>query len=123
MMIKYQDFKEYPVRSKIEMNEELGQIDADLKGLFVESKIEKMNQLLQEQPDNTVKELCDYNWNIIKKYYDTERFDLLFQHFTFVAYTCFMVEYSYKRGLILDEVFQIMMMVYNDIYELKRSQH
>lgn len=105
------------------MNEELGQIDADLKGLFVESKIEKMNQLLQEQPDNTVKELCDYNWNIIKKYYDTERFDLLFQHFTFVAYTCFIAEYSYKRGLILDEVFQIMMMVYNDIYELKRSQH
>jgi hypothetical protein len=104
------------------MNEELGQLDADLKGLFVENKIDEMSELLKEQPDSVVKELSDYNWNVIKKYYDTEKFDLLFRHFKFVAYTCFIVEYSHRLGLISEEAFGIMMMVYNDIYELKRQQ-
>ncbi|MHB8128182.1 MAG: hypothetical protein ACYDEX_04215 [Mobilitalea sp.] len=104
------------------MNEELGQIDADLKGLFVESKIDEMMELLNDQPDNIVKEITDYNWNVIKKYFDTENFDLLFRYLKFVAYTCFMVEYTHKLGLIGDDVFGIMMMIYNDIYELKRQQ-
>jgi hypothetical protein len=69
-----------------------------------------------------VKELSDYNWNVIKKYYDTEKFELLFRHFKFVAYTCFIVEYAHQAGLISDEAFNIMMMIYNDIYELKRKQ-
>lgn len=104
------------------MNEELVQLDADLKGLFTENKIDEAIELLKEQPDHTVKEMSDYYWNIIKKYYDTERFDLLFGHFKFVAYTCFIVEYAHQVGLISDEAFGIMMMIYNDIYELKRNQ-
>jgi hypothetical protein len=104
------------------MNDELAQIDADLKGLFVENKYEEMNELLQEQPEPTVKELSGYNWNVIKKYYDTERFDLLFTHFKYVAYTCYLVEYAHQISLISDEAFHIMTMVYNDIYELKRQQ-
>jgi predicted P-loop ATPase len=104
------------------MNEELGQLDADLKGLFVENKFDEMKEMLKEQPDSSVKELSDYNWNVIKKYYDTERFDLLFKHFKFVAFTCFMVEYAHKLSLISDEAFGIMMMIYNDIYELKKQQ-
>lgn len=104
------------------MREELGQLDADLKGLFVENKIDEMRALLKEQPDQDVKEISEYNWNIIKKYYDTERFDLLFQHFKFVAYTCFVVEYAHRIGVISNEAFGIMMMVYNDILELKRRQ-
>ncbi len=104
------------------MNDELAQVDADLKGLFTENKYDEMNEVLQDQPDAAVKELSDYNWNIVKKYYETERFDLLFGHFKFVAYTCYIVEYAHKVFLISDEVFNIMMMVYNDIYELKRQQ-
>jgi hypothetical protein len=104
------------------MNDELGQLDADLKGLFVENKIDEMNELLKEQSDAKIKELSDYSWNIIKKYYDTEKFDLLFQHFKFVAYTCYIVEYSHQIGLISDEAFSIIMMIYNDIYEMKRQQ-
>jgi hypothetical protein len=104
------------------MNEELGQIDADLKGLFVETNIDEMLELLKEQPDSIVKEISDYNWNIIKKYYDTENFELLLRHLKFVAYTCFIVEYSHQLGLISDEAFSIMMMIYNDIYELKKQQ-
>lgn len=103
------------------MNEELGQLDAELKGLFVENKLDEMMELLKKQSDNDIIELSDYSWNIIKKYYDTEKFELLFGHFKFVAYTCFIVEYAHQLKLISDEAFSIMMMVYNDIYELKRQ--
>ncbi|MDD3174483.1 MAG: hypothetical protein PHF63_12635, partial [Herbinix sp.] len=105
----------------LRMNEELGQVDADLKGLFVDKNYDEMIDLLKEQPDTAVKEINDYNWNIIKKYYETEKFDLLLSHFTFVAYTCFIVEYTHQIGLISDNAFNIMMAVYNDIYELKKQ--
>jgi len=103
------------------MNDELNQFDADLKGLFVETKMDEMRDILKDQPDETVKELTDYNWNIIKKYYDKENFELIFRHFKFVAYTCFLVEYAHSRELISDEAFQIMMLIYNDIYVLKKE--
>jgi hypothetical protein len=103
------------------MNDELSQFDADLKGLFVEEKIDEMREMLTDRSDEAVKELCDHNWNIIKNYYEKESFGLLFKHFKFVAYSCFIVEYSHQRGVIGDDVFGIMMQVYNDIYELKRQ--
>lgn len=103
------------------MNEDLAQLDAELKGLFVEVKLDDMKEMLDQQPEASIKELSDYNWNIIKKYYDTENFELLFKHFKFVAYTCFIVEYARQKGLISEEAFGIMMMIYNDIYELKRQ--
>lgn len=105
------------------MNEELAQLDADLKGLFSENKIEEMNTLLGEQEEATIKELMDSYWNAIKKYYDTERFDLLFQHFRFVAFSCYIIEYAHQISLVSEEAFQIMMMIFNDIYELKKKQN
>ncbi len=104
------------------MKEELGQLDLELKGLFMENKIDDMLEVLQDKSDSDVKEISDINWNVVKKYYETERFDLLFLHFKFVAYTCFIVEYAHQKGIISDEAFGIMMMVYNDIYEMKRQQ-
>lgn len=105
------------------MIEELGQLDLELKGLFVESKQDELMELLNRQPENVIKEICDYNWNMVRNYYDTERFDLLFQHLKFVAFTCFIVEYAHQIGIIGDDAFGIMMMIYNDIYELKRQQN
>jgi len=103
------------------MNDELNQLDADMKGLFVEEKIEEIRDELKEQPDSTIKELSVYNWNIIKKHYDNENFELLFRHFKFVAYACFIVEYAHQRGLVGDDAFGIMILIYNDIYELKKQ--
>lgn len=104
------------------MKEELGQLDLELKGLFIESKLDELMALMNQQPEDTVKELSDYNWNVVKKYYDTERFDLLLQHLKFVAYSCFVVEYAHQIGVISEDAFRIMMMIYNDIYELKKQQ-
>ena len=104
------------------MNEVLGQLDADLKGFFVENQLKDMNELLQEQPDAVIRELSEYNWKVIKKYYDDERFNLLFQHFKFVAYTCYIVEYAHKLSFVNEEEFECRMKVYHDIYELKRQQ-
>jgi hypothetical protein len=104
------------------MNDELANLDADLKELFVEDKIDDMIDLLQKNDTNTVKELAEYNWSIIKKYYEMENFELLFAHFRFVAYTCFLVEYGHQAGIISEEAFTIMMQVYNDIYEIKRNR-
>jgi len=104
------------------MTEEIGQLDLELKGLFIESKLDELVELMNQQPEQIVKEISDYNWNIVKKYYDTERFDLLLQHLKFVAYTCFVVEYAHRIKLISDDAFSIMMMIYNDIYELKKQQ-
>lgn len=104
------------------MNEELANFDADLKELFVEDKIDEMIGLLQNSNAATVKELAEHNWSIIKKYYELENYELLFTHFRFVAYTCFLVEYGHQAGMISEEAFHIMMQIYNDIYELKRSR-
>lgn len=104
------------------MNEELGGLDLYLKELFINSKFDEMKDILKDKPNEQVRELSDYNWNIIKKYYDMENFDVLFQHYKFVAYSCFLVEYSNRRGLIDNDVFTIMLSVYNDIYEANQRQ-
>lgn len=103
------------------LDEEMNYLDTELKGLFIDKKFEEMKEYLKERSDETVKELTDYNWGIIKKYYDAENFQLLYQHYKFVAYTCFLVEYTHKRTLISNEAFGIMMQIYNDIYESNKQ--
>lgn len=119
MKRRINDRKSMEVRG---MNEEINNINTDLKNLFVESKLQEIVDILKEQSDEVVKELSDHNWGIVKKYYDTENFSLLFRYMKFVAYSCFLVEYAYKRNLIREEAFSIMISIYNDIYELIREQ-
>ncbi|HKL80370.1 MAG TPA: hypothetical protein VJ888_08045 [Mobilitalea sp.] len=104
------------------LSDELNDLDTDLKELFVGEKYDEIMDLLVEISDSSVKELSDHNWTIIKKYYDTEKFTLLMQHIKYVAYTCFLVEYAHKRGIIGEDVFGIMMLIYNDINELNKQQ-
>lgn len=103
------------------MKEELGQLDADLKGLFVEEKLEEMIEMLGEQPISVVSEISEHNWNITKKYYDNQQYELLMKHLKFVAYTCFIVEYAHQAGVIKQEEFDSRMATYNEIYELVRQ--
>lgn len=103
------------------MNEELSQLDADLKGLLVEEKLDEMIELLGTQPESSVKEISEYNWSIIKKYYDTENYELLLKHMKFVAYTCFIVEYAHQTGLVDEKEFGNRMTIFNDIYEVIRQ--
>jgi hypothetical protein len=103
------------------MNEELAQLDADLKGLFSENKIEEMNGLLQEQTDSVIIELTEFYCNVIRKYYETERFDLLFMHIRFVAFSCYIVEYAKQAELISEETYQGMMKIYQDVYDRKQQ--
>jgi hypothetical protein len=99
------------------LNEELSYLDAELKGLFVETKYDDMRDILKDRTDEDVKEIHSHNWGIIRKYYDAENFDLLLKYMKFVAFSCFMMEYAYGRGLIGADVFGIMMSIYNDINE------
>jgi len=103
-------------------NEKLSELDAELKGLFIETKLDEMKILLQEQNNETVKDLFEYTWNIIQKYYDTENYELLFRYLSFVAYSCFLVEYAYQLGLIDDKRYSDIMLIYNEIYEKKKQQ-
>lgn len=103
------------------MNEILSKLDMDLKDLFTKGKYDEMNELLISKDDNIIIALSDYSWNIIKKYYEAENFQLLFAHMNFVAYTCYIVEYTHNRGLLSDEVFGESMSVYNAIYELRNK--
>lgn len=104
------------------MNEELGYLDAELKGMFVEEKYDEMKTMLKDRTVDEVKEISSHNWGIIKKYYDNENFDLLVKHIKFVAFSCFMIEYVHDRGLIADDAFGIMMSIYTDIQELLKQQ-
>lgn len=103
------------------MKEELGQLDMELKELFVEEKLEEMMEILGKQPEDTISEMTEYNWNIIKKYHEAKNFELLLKHLKFVAYTCFMVEYAHQVGLVKEEEFSAIMSVYNEIYEAVRQ--
>lgn len=103
------------------MKEEYLQLDADLKGLFSENKLDELNELLHEQPGDVVNELSTHYWDIINKYFETERFDLLFGHLRFVAFTCYIIEYAYQAGLISENDFVARMQIYQTIYELKQQ--
>lgn len=103
------------------MKDEIAALDLELKELFLDGSFDEMKVLLQKQPDSTVKEISDHNWGIIKKNYDMERFDLIFQHLKFAAFSSFMVEYAHSRQVISTDAFGIMMSIFNDIYEAKRK--
>jgi len=104
------------------LKEDLAQLDAELKGLFMDQKIDEMQELLGCQQEKDIHELNEYNCGIINKYYAAQRFDLLFQHLKFVAYTSFIFEYSYQTGLCSEDSYQEMMAIYEDIYEKIREQ-
>lgn len=100
------------------MTEEINNLNTDLKELFTENKFEELLDNLNDTSNDIVLEITYHNFDIIKKYYDTEKFNLIFQYIRFVAFTSFVCEYSYKRELITTEEFDKMMVIFNGIYDM-----
>ena len=98
------------------MTEEINNLNTDLKELFVNNQLEEAARILNETEDSIVVEITLYNYEVIKKYYDSQKFSILIQHIKFTAFSCYLCEYSANRQLIGGEDFEGMSQVFNDIY-------
>lgn len=82
------------------MQEELMNKNTDLKELFVQQKYEEMIEFLDGLTNEEKIELAYFNMEVIEKYYNTQKYDLIKQYLTFVAYCSFIFEYTAKSGLL-----------------------
>lgn len=98
------------------MTEELNNLNTDLKELFMNQKFEEIVDQLNDQSEANIHELTYANYDVIKKYCELEKYDLIFTHIKFVAYTCFCCEYAFQRGVIDATTFDDMMKLFNGIY-------
>lgn len=105
------------------MTEEINNLNTDLKELFVNNQIEEATRLLDETADEIVREITLYNYDIIKKYYDTQKFNLLIQYIKFTAFSCYLCEYAVKHQLIDSKDFEGMSFVFNDIYNHMKQEN
>ena len=103
------------------MTEEINNLNTDMKELFVNNQLEELTEQLNQTDDETVLEITMYNYEIIKKYFDTEKYQVLIQHIKFVAFSCFLCEYSAKRNLIDALRFEGMTEIFNSIYQLLKQ--
>ncbi len=104
------------------MTEQLQTLDLELKELFIKQEYEQMIELLNNTADNDVVEMTVQNWDIVKKYSDQGRTDLLRQHLTFVAYASFITEYSGKRSLFEDAVYQEKFSLFEEVFEKLQAE-
>lgn len=98
------------------MDEEILNLNTDLKEMFVEQKYDELEAALNAVDKININEIILYNWNIINKYYDEGNFNILIQYIKFVAYNCYLTEMAYKESYIDENVYGEMMEVYDDIY-------
>ena len=105
------------------LTEEINNLNTDLKELFVDSKFDRMKDILDKIADGTIIEITQYNFGIIKKYYEAQRYNILAQFIKFVAYSSFLCEYSVKRQLISKEEYEEMFKIFTEIYlKIKEEQ-
>lgn len=105
------------------MTEEINNLNTDLKELFVDSKFDKMQEILDKIDNSIIIEITQYNFDIIRKYYEGQRYNILAQFIKFVAYSSFLCEYSAKNKLIDREEYERMLEVFNDIYIMIKKEH
>lgn len=98
------------------MNEELQNRDMDLRELFVAQKYEAIIEILNSMEDEDVNEITITNWNVVKKYNEMDRVDLLRGHITFVAYTSLLVEYAGQRTLLTEDDFKEKYNLFEEIF-------
>ncbi len=100
------------------MTEELLEKDLELKELFIKQDYEELIEALNLINESDVVMMNDHNWEIVKKYFDMGRKDLLMNHLNFVAYTSFLTEYAGKRELYGEDVYQEKFGLFQDIYQV-----
>ena len=105
------------------MTEELNNFNTDMKELFMNNKFEEIIEELSAKNDDEIRDLTYTNYDVIKKYYDLEKYELIFNHIKFVAYTCFFCEYASKRGVIEDVEFQTMMAIFTNIHTMMQERN
>lgn len=98
------------------MTEELQVKDLELKELFMKQDFEGLLDALNQIEATDILEMNGFNWDIVKKYFDLGRKDLLLNHLNFVAYTSFVTEYAGKRELYEEDVYQMKYELFQDIY-------
>jgi hypothetical protein len=104
------------------MTEEINNLNTDLKELFINSNFDGMKEILEETTDAIVLELALFNYEIIKKYYDSQKYDILFQHIKFVAFSSYLGDYSHQRQLIDENVYESMSQIFDSIYLLIKKK-
>lgn len=104
------------------MTEEINNINTDLKELFANAEYDKLIVHLDLLSDPIAQEITLYNYDIIKNYYETEKFTVIFQHIKFVAYTSFLCDYSAKRQLIIPADYESMALIFTNIYMLLKER-
>lgn len=105
------------------MTEELNNFNTDMKELFINNKIEEIIDALANKDDEEIRDLTYTNYDVIKKYYDSEKFDLIFTHIKFVAYSCFFCEYANKREILTKDEYLAMMTIFTSIYAMLQAKN
>lgn len=103
------------------MTEEINNLNTDFKELFSENKLDELMEQLNNTDSSIVTEITLFNCDIIKKYYESEKYNLLLQFIRFVAFSSYMWEYSAKRGLLDPAFDKEMSSLFTNIYELVQS--
>lgn len=105
------------------MTEELNNFNTDLKDLFMQNKLEEIGDLLSEKSAEEIKEITLFNHDVIQKYFDAQKYNLLLQHMPFVAYCCFLCEVAAKNQIITEDEANQMLPLYQQIYNMKTEQN
>lgn len=99
------------------MTEEMHNLNTDFKELFTENKLEELTGLLDKTSPDTVHTITNFNYDIVKGYLDSEKFDLLKQYIRFVAFTSFLCEYAGSRQILSESAFAAISESFNRILE------
>ena len=105
------------------MTEELNNFCTDLKDLFMKQDFLAMEQALSERSSEEVAELAMNQRDILVKYYEQEKYEMLLSHLNFVAFASYLFEYAGKRGIFTsveyEQGFEIFLNIYQLLQDLK----
>lgn len=108
------------------MTEELNNFCTDLKDLFMKQDFPGMEQVLSERKEEEVAELAMSQHDILAKYYEQEKYEMLLTHLNFVAFASYLFEYAGKRGIFtpaeFKQGFQLFMEIYQLVQDAKKKQ-